>query len=178
MAQIESHRHEIVGFVAGISEHHALVAGALLLCIGTLDASVYVLALFVECGENSASLGIEFEVAAVIAYTLDYSAGDIHQIDIGLAFDFTCHHDLSGGDEGLAGYFGGWIVGEKFVKNGIGNLVGNFVGVSFGNRFGGEKIIFVGHSVIILSFVGSEGGQNNKGFSNDAKATAKYSPQK
>ena len=83
MAQVEGQRHVVGGLVAGVAEHHALVAGALVLGIIALYAAVDVGALLVEGREHSARFGFEFKLAAVVAYVLDDLACDLHEVNVG-----------------------------------------------------------------------------------------------
>jgi hypothetical protein len=73
-----------------------------------------------------------------IADSDDSAADDFLEIDPGrgryLASD-DCHPRL---DESLAGNARLRVFGEDCVENGVGNLVGNFVRMSLGNRFRGE----------------------------------------
>jgi hypothetical protein len=48
MGKIKGERHIIGSLVAGIAEHHALVAGTLSLCILTLDTTVDIGTLFMQ----------------------------------------------------------------------------------------------------------------------------------
>ena len=51
--------------------------------------------------------------------------------DLFLHIDLSGHYYLSGGDKGLACYFGLRIMGKEFVKNCVRYLVGDFVGMAF-----------------------------------------------
>ena len=142
MAQVESQRHEVGSLVAGIAEHHALVAGALLFGSRAVDAAADVAALFVERVQHSAGLGVELKLRAVVADFRDNAARDIHQVDVGRRFHLAGNNDLPGGDERLAGNAARRIIGQKLVENSVADLVGNFVGVSFRHRLRREKIVF------------------------------------
>ncbi len=54
MAECHGEGDKQRGLVAGVAEHHALVAGTLVLGFGTLYATVYVGALFVYGREHAA----------------------------------------------------------------------------------------------------------------------------
>ena len=117
--------------VGGVAEHHALVAGALVLQVGALNAAVYILALFVHGQQHAAAVAVEAQLRAVVAYFVDDAAGGLLHVDIGVALYFAGHHYLAGGDEGLAGHFRLRVAGEKFIEDGVGNLVGDLVGMAF-----------------------------------------------
>ena len=54
LCQVERHRHVVFCLVGGVTEHHALVAGTLLVLLLTADAAVDVAALLVDGGEDAA----------------------------------------------------------------------------------------------------------------------------
>ena len=48
--------------------------------------------------------------------------------------------DELGRDEGLAGDAGVGVLAQVGVEDGVGNLIGNLVGMSFSNGFGGKQV--------------------------------------
>ena len=54
VSQIERYRHVIFCLVAGVAEHHALVAGTLLVVVAVVHAAVDVLALLMDGIEDAA----------------------------------------------------------------------------------------------------------------------------
>ena len=54
LCQVKRHRHVVFCLVGGVTEHHALVAGTLLVLLLTADAAVDVAALLVDGGEDAA----------------------------------------------------------------------------------------------------------------------------
>ena len=53
---------------------------------------------------------------------------------------FAADHGKAGGDEGFAGHLGFGILVEELVEDGIGDLVGHFVGMAFRDGLGCEKV--------------------------------------
>ncbi len=56
---------------------------------------------------------------------------------------FAGEYYLAGGYKGFAGDFRLGVAGEEFIKDGVGELVGHFVGVAFGNGFRCEEIFHI-----------------------------------
>ncbi len=143
MAEVKRQRHIVGGLVAGISEHHALVACALILRIGALHAAVDVGALFMKGRQHATGFGLEFQFAAVVAYIFDHLTGHLLKINVCVALHLPGYGHMAGGHKSLAGNLGVGIVGEKFVEDGVADLVGNFIGVSFRHRFRCKEIVFL-----------------------------------
>ena len=111
-------RHVFVSIDHGISEHHALVARALLFGEAAHDAPVYVGALLVDSGDHSARGGVESVFGLVVAYPAYDAArhgGDVH---IGMVRAYFSAHDYEPcGAESLAGYLGFGILAEELIEN-------------------------------------------------------------
>ena len=138
--EVEGQRHVVVGFVRGVAEHHALVASALLLGRGPLYTLVDVHRLRVQLVEHLAGVGIEQVLGLVVANAPDNVAGNGLGIHVRRRFHLACQQHEVGGNQGFAGYFGVGVLAQVFVENGVGNLVGNFIGMAFRNRFGSEQV--------------------------------------
>jgi hypothetical protein len=133
-------RHEVLGFLAGISEHHALVAGTLLfrgLAVHTLSN---VSGLLVHGGDDGTGLPVEAHVRAVIADVLDGLPGDLGEVGEPAGGDFSGHKDQSGGDQGFAGHPGFGVLGDEVVQDRVRDPVGNLVRVTFGHGLRGEHV--------------------------------------
>ena len=139
--QVDAQRHIVRRLVAGISKHHALVAGSLFLGNFALHAAVYVGALLVQSREHAARVGIKLVFAAVVANTVNHTARDIHQVDVAPRFNFSGNHHLAGGNKCFACHFRRRVVSHELVEDSVADLVGNLVVMPFRNRFGCEKII-------------------------------------
>ena len=131
MAQVECQRHVVLGLIRGITEHHALVAGALIFWIHTLHALVDVLALLMNGGEHTAALGVELIFGFSVAYATYRLTCHFLQVDISLRLHLASKHHLSGCHQGLTCHLRLAVVSQKVVEHGVGNLVSHFVGMTF-----------------------------------------------
>ena len=141
VAQVQRKRHVVFGVPAGVAEHHALVAGALLVFAGAFHAAVDVGALFMQGAENAAAGGVEHVVGLGIADPADGVAHGGLDIHIGLGLDLSHNHDHAGRAETLAGHFGLRVLFQKFIQDGVADLVRHFVRVPFGHRFRCKQVI-------------------------------------
>ena len=181
MRQINGHRHERARFVAGVAEHHALVARAgFVFLIGGfavlglpafIDALGDIGALAVNGVDYAAGVAVEAILCAVVADGTNNVAHDGVNVNIGLRANFARHeHRARRGDgfaraanlrhvgrlaarRNVAGFFELDFFSENRVQNGIGNLVAQLVGMALGHRLGREQVgsILVGHSEFLSS---------------------------
>ena len=114
--KVEGQRHIVGGILAGITEHHALVPGALGHLVLAHHAAVYIRALLVDGGDDSAGRGVEAVLRLGVTYAGDGVAHyllDVHVCVLG--------RDLASDDyetccaEGLASYLCLRILAEEFV---------------------------------------------------------------
>ena len=68
-------RHKILGLTAGVAEHNSLVSCPLVLCLLSFNSAIDILALLVQCGEDSAGVAVKHILALVVAYAVNDSAG-------------------------------------------------------------------------------------------------------
>ncbi len=83
-------------------------------------------------------LAVEAVEGVVVADGGDGAADDGLEIDVGLGGDFTGDDDQAGGGESFAGDAAGGVFGQAGVKDSVGNLVGDLIGMAFGDRFRSE----------------------------------------
>ena len=123
VGKADGHGHQLGGLVAGITEHHALIACTAHLIVG---AQCNIGALAVNVGDDGAGVGVKAELCAGVA-------------DI-------CHHladhdvDEAGGCAGLAGHAGVGVVGQDLVQNCIRDLVADLVGMSLGDGLRSKQV--------------------------------------
>ncbi len=134
MRELDGHGHQLGGFVAGIAEHQALVAGA-----AGINAHGDVGRLLLDGADDAAGIGVEAEFRAGVADVADHFAREVGEIDVGLGGDFAGDDDQAGGDQRFAGDAAHRVVFQNGVEDGVGNLVGNFIGVTLGDRLRGEQ---------------------------------------
>ena len=127
--------HHLTGLVAGVAEHDALVAGALLLLGFADDALVDVRRLFVDGRQDAARIAVELVLAPGVADAVDDAARDGLHVDIRLRAHFTRHDHESRGAESFARDLRVGVTAQEFVEDCVGNLIRNLVGMSFGHRF-------------------------------------------
>ncbi len=140
-------RHQLRRFVAGVAEHHSLVAGALL--VAGVDAlAVHALrdvrGLLLERDENAAGLPVEAHLGAAVADVLHDTADDLRDVDARRRGHLAGDHHESGLRQRLAGDARALVVLDQRVQDRVRDLVAQLVGVAFGDAFGGEEIL--GHS--------------------------------
>ena len=102
----------VVGLVARVAEHHALVAGADLVVevagAGALlerlvDTHRDVGRLLVDRDDDAARLAVDAERGVGVADLADRVAGEAGEVDVRLGADLTGDHAQAGGDQRLAG---------------------------------------------------------------------------
>ena len=103
---------------AGISEHHSLVAGALLFGVFTHHAAADVPALLVNGGEHSAGVAVEHIIGFVIADCVDHAAHCLLDVHIGVVgADFAAYDHEACAAEGFAGHLRRGILAEEFIED-------------------------------------------------------------
>ncbi len=66
-----------------------------------------------------------------IADRHDCAANDGGKIHVGLGCDFSGDEGQARGQQSLAGHAAGGVFSQARVEDGIGNLIGNFIGMTF-----------------------------------------------
>ena len=75
VGELQRHGHVVGRFVGGIAEHHALVAGSLVLFFLAVDAAVDVAALLVNGSEDAAGIAVELVFRLRVSDFVDGAAG-------------------------------------------------------------------------------------------------------
>ena len=138
-------RHQLVCLVGRVAEHHSLVAGAdpvervvvarvMLHFERRVDALRDVGRLLVERDDHAARLGVEAVLRTRVTDRLDPLAHEPRDVDVGRRRDLAGDDDEPGRDQRLARHAAGGIVGQDCVENRVRDLVGDLVGVTFGDR--------------------------------------------
>ncbi len=159
VGEVDGHGHEDIGFIASVTEHHALIASALLFVESRafIDTLGDIGALFVHGDEDSACLVIKAFVGVIVADVFDGIACDLLEVECGFGGDLACDDDQSGVEEGFACNATTGIFFEAGIKDCIGDLVCHLVGVAFGDGFGSkQKILIHGLFASILMLVRPE----------------------
>ena len=149
MGERNRQRQVFGGFVGGVAEHEALVAGAGLvvgICVvpvadflgdgnGVTDFG----GLFTNGNVHAAGAAVKPHVGGHepdIDQGLAHQGGDIH---VGGGAHLPHHVNLPGGDQGFYRYPAGGILGQNRVKYAVGDGVADFIGMPFGDGFAGEQ---------------------------------------
>ncbi|GAA3063183.1 hypothetical protein GCM10020000_53180 [Streptomyces olivoverticillatus] len=152
----DGQRHQLGGVVAGVAEHQALVAGALLVevvrgavdavLVGGVDALRDIGRLGADGYRDAAGSAVESLGRGVVSDAQDGVADNGRNIGVGGGGDFARDMHLAGGDQGFDGDAGAAVLGEERVEDGVADLVGDFVGMAFGDRLRGEQA--TGHAFL------------------------------
>ena len=140
VGQHDRQRHPLPGFVGGVAEHHALVAGALLLLRAAVHAHGDVGRLPVDRGQHRAGPAVEAVTSVGVPDGLDRLADEVGDVHVGVGGDLAGHDRHAGRDQRFARHPARRIVGEDRVEHGVGDLVGDLVGMAFGDGLGGEDV--------------------------------------
>ena len=111
--QPDRQRHEVFGLVAGVPEHHALVAGALAVEVvlarlagadlfALVDALGDVGRLLVDRHDHTAGVAVEAVEGVVVADAVDDLTGELGDVDVRRCGDLTGNDAQTGGQERLA----------------------------------------------------------------------------
>src|SRR5690606_38468451 len=98
--------------------------------------------LFADTVEHGAAGAVEAHIGAVVTDVQDHLADDVFQFNVGIGAHFPGDNRHTGFHQCFHGHAGVGIVGDDGVQNRIGNLVGHFVRVAFGDRLGGKDAVF------------------------------------
>ena len=148
-------RHQLVGLVRGVAEHHSLVACSLpvqrvVVAVLALVRVVHTLGdvrrLLVDRDDDAGRVRVEAELGARVADLADPVADEARDVDVRLGRDLARDDDEPGRDQRLAGDTSLGIVGEDGVEHGVGDLVGHLVRMALGDRLRGEGERATGHA--------------------------------
>ena len=123
--------HHLARLVAGVAEHDALVAGTLLLLLVAHDTLVDVGRLLVDGRKDAARVAVELILALRVADALDDAARHALHVDIRLRAHLARNDHEARGAERLASHLRRRVVTQELIQDGVGNLIRNFVGMSF-----------------------------------------------
>ena len=143
-------------FIAGETEHHALVAGTGDKFIGfrtglglqgVIHTQGNIGRLLVDVGDNAAGISIEAVLGTGVADVPDHLTGNLGNIHIAGGGDLTHNVNHTGGAGGLTGDTGLGVLGKNGIQNGIRDLVTDLIGMAFCYRFGCKQIL--SHRVLL-----------------------------
>ena len=137
VGQGDGQRHQLGRLVAGVAEHHALVArtGPRRRWCSSAMSGLWPSMI----GDDTAGVAVKAVLGAVIADGADdlaRRAGDVH---VAAGRDLAHDVDEAGGAGRLAGHAGTGVLRQDGVEDGVGDLVADLVGMPLGDGFGREK---------------------------------------
>src|SRR6266851_837151 len=139
-------RHQLRRLAAGIAEHDALVAGALIFVASRVDALRDIGGLLVHVAGNFRHVPME----AFLLVT-NLANGVARHFDQPVATDAARAPHLAGEDDaigrrqGLDAAARLWIGGKKRVDYGIGNAIADLVGMALAHGLAGKHVIALRH---------------------------------
>ncbi len=126
MRHHDGQRHELRSFIAGESEHQALVARA-----ACVHAHGDIGRLALNRINDAAGLAVETHGGVVIANVVNHATHQARHIDIGMGGDFTRNDANTGSDQNFARHAAGGVILQNRVQHGVRNLVRHLVRMSF-----------------------------------------------
>jgi hypothetical protein len=84
MSELDRHWHQLFGLIAGVAEHHSLIAGSAM-----IDALSNVWRLLVDRADHRAGLAIEAHTGVVVANPVDRGSHDLRNVDVRLGGDLA-----------------------------------------------------------------------------------------
>jgi hypothetical protein len=138
MREQNRHRHELVGLIRGIPEHHALVAGA-----AGVDTHRDIRRLPIDRTDHRARLAVESERGVGISDACDRGTNDVRYGHIRRRRDLAGDAGETGRHQRFTGNPGFRIVSENGVEDGIGDGIGDLVGMALGDGFRREEMAIV-----------------------------------
>ena len=133
--------HQLGCLVAGISEHHPLVAGPLLLVRARVDSHGDLGRLLLDGDEDRAALGVEPHRAVGVADALDGAAHEPRIVDGRAGGDLPDQDHEPGLHARLERDAARAVLADALVQHCVGDLVAHLVGVAFGDRFRAEQCV-------------------------------------
>src|SRR5680860_267501 len=149
VGEVDRHRHQCLGLVGRVAEHHPLVAGpgqpqfvvgvrAGARLVRGVDALGDVGRLLVERDQDRDVVAVVAVVAVVVADLADRLADQLGHVEVDVGRDLAGDDGHPGVDHGLAGDATLRVAGHDRVEDGVGNLVADLVWVTLGDRLGRE----------------------------------------
>ena len=150
-------RHQLLGLVRRVPEHHPLIAGAgevELVAVRRVSVGARLVRLIHALGDvgrllvdrvdHRARVVVEAELGVRVADPLDRLPRDLRNVHVRRRCDLAGNHDEAGVYERLAGHAAIRIVAQHRVEHPVGDLVSDLVRMALGHRLGREQVLVVG----------------------------------
>ena len=115
LSKVETYRHVVIGLHIGITEHHTLVAGALVLVIAIINTAIDIIALLVDSAEDTAGITVKLVFCLGITDIIDGLSSYSLQIYISFRADFAHDNYLTGSNEGFNSTTCVLVISEELV---------------------------------------------------------------
>ncbi len=136
--------HQHIGLVGRVTEHQALVAGALLALVLAIHALGDIGRLFADDIHYAATGTVKPHLGRVVPDIQHDLANEGFHVDPRLGGDFSRHHDDTRLDESLARHTAANVLLEDRIQHRIRNLIRDFVGMALGDGLGRKQKV-IGH---------------------------------
>ena len=132
--------HVVGCLVTGVTDHQTLISGSDLLVFFVLMDTLGDFGwLFVNGNDYCCGFVIHSDFVGIISNFLNGLSGDLFEVDVSTCADLPENHADWVFDGTLACDFSVGVFFEAGVKDGVGDVVTEFVGVSGGDVFRGEQ---------------------------------------
>ena len=153
VSEVDGIRHVLRGLIRRIAEHHALVAGAdrfdllvghlILSCLKRfVDAHRDIRGLLIQCYKYCAGISVKTLAGVVVSDLADGIADNLLIINNRLGCDLAGYQNKTGAGCCLTCYPAHRILCHAGIKDGIGNCIADFVGMSFRDGLRREDVLF------------------------------------
>lgn len=133
----EGEGEELRGLVGGVAEHDTLVTSTELLeGLLVVETLGDIGRLLLNGDEEVEGLVVEALGGVIVSDVLDGLADDLLVVELGLGGDLTEDHDHTGLGGSLASDLGEGVLSQAGIEDGIGNLIGDLVGVTLTDGLG------------------------------------------
>jgi len=148
--EADRHRHELGGFATGVTEHHALVAGALFIGVDAfaIHTERDIGTLGFDRDQHSAARRIEPHRRGRVSDLPNRASNDRGDVHVGVRGDLARDVHISRFHQCLARNPATWVTRNDGVEDGITHFVAHLVGMAFGHGFAGEKDL--SHDFILI----------------------------
>jgi hypothetical protein len=133
--------HQFGRLVAGVPEHHSLIARALLLAPARVDAHGDLGRLLLDGDDHGAALRVEPHRAVGVADPLHGAPDDARVIGRRAAGDLAEQDHEAGLHRRLQRHPAHLVLRQALVEHGVGDLVADLVRVPLSDRFGAEECV-------------------------------------
>lgn len=131
VGELKGKGEELGGLVGGITEHDTLVTGTEgLKAVVKVETLGDIGGLLLDGDEKVKGLVVKALGRVVVTNVLDGLTDNLLVVDLGLGGNLTEDHDHTSLGGSLASNLGHGVLGQAGVEDGIGNLIGNLVGVT------------------------------------------------